>query len=232
MELEFDVKLTIQILEERIHKLENSPFAKSNTYVPLFERLENVEKALENYRQYKTDIEDLETDVMYIKKNIEKLEKNLSGDYLLMATSKEFSDIKSMVDDLSKWESKNNARIEKLECRAKEIERFQDIMHEQYKRVVKHPEADEELHIEVELHEIKQQIECLFISLKGIETKLMGHVFPPMPYKCPVCDGTGKSFLDPNSPLSGIEGAFLPRDQRGLAYTHCHPCKTTGVIWK
>lgn len=40
----------------------------------LDDRLCNIEEALENFREYRTSIEDLETDVMYLKEKIEKLE--------------------------------------------------------------------------------------------------------------------------------------------------------------
>lgn len=40
----------------------------------LASRLEDVERGLENYREYETGIEDLETDVMYIKQRLDKLE--------------------------------------------------------------------------------------------------------------------------------------------------------------
>lgn len=40
----------------------------------LSERIGFVERALENYREYKTSIEDLETDVMHIKNRLESLE--------------------------------------------------------------------------------------------------------------------------------------------------------------
>ena len=43
---------------------------------------------------------------------VEKLEKNLSGDYLLVATSKEFTDLKSLVHDFIK---SANGRIEKIQ---------------------------------------------------------------------------------------------------------------------
>lgn len=112
----FAFRDTVKQLEDRLHALENSPFAKSTTYAPLFERLDS------------------------------------------------------------------------LELRIKEAERFQDITHRQYQK-----------------------------NISTLE-----------PYKCPVCDGSGKNFIDP---LSGIEGAFLPKDERGMQYRNCHPCKSVGVIW-
>lgn len=41
-----------------------------------FERIEFVERALDNYLEYKTGIEDLETDVMYIKQRLDACETN------------------------------------------------------------------------------------------------------------------------------------------------------------
>ena len=52
----------------------------------LLERVEFVERALENYREYKTGIEDLGTDVMYIKERLTKIESHFSGDYQLIAS--------------------------------------------------------------------------------------------------------------------------------------------------
>lgn len=59
----------------RIERLENrhDSFTKCQHPRLLQERIDNVEKALENYREYKTSIEDLETDVMYLKKHVESM---------------------------------------------------------------------------------------------------------------------------------------------------------------
>ncbi len=43
----------------------------------MIERIIALERALENYRQYKTSIEDLETDVMYLKQRLDAYEKRV-----------------------------------------------------------------------------------------------------------------------------------------------------------
>jgi hypothetical protein len=53
------VKETVN-LEDKIKELED--------------KIKELDKTFDNYRQYKTDIEDLETDVMYLTKRIDKLE--------------------------------------------------------------------------------------------------------------------------------------------------------------
>src|SRR3954468_4228200 len=45
------------------------------TVVRLAERIEGVEAGLENYREYRTAIEDLQTDLMYAKERMERLER-------------------------------------------------------------------------------------------------------------------------------------------------------------
>jgi DnaJ-class molecular chaperone len=45
----------------------------------LDDRLTNIEEALENYREYRTSIEDLETDVMYLKEGLNKLRKEFES---------------------------------------------------------------------------------------------------------------------------------------------------------
>lgn len=51
------------------------------------------------------------------------------------------------------------------------------------------------------------------------------------PYKCPVCLGSGKYFIDPSKSSSAIEGAFLPTDERGIQYRNCRLCNGVGVMW-
>jgi chromosome segregation ATPase len=45
----------------------------------LDDRLTNIEEALENYREYRTSIQDLETDVMYVKEGLDKLRKEFES---------------------------------------------------------------------------------------------------------------------------------------------------------
>lgn len=154
-------------------------------------RIVEVEKALENYREYRTAIEDLETDVMYLKEGIIALHDHIKTYHELV--------LGACPIDIEKTIRKNMKNSDP---------------------------------IEIEIHEMKQQIECLFISLKGVETKIRGNIFQPLkPHTCPVCQGSGKHFIDPNSEISGIEGAFLPKDMRELSYRECHACEAKGVVW-
>ena len=47
------------------------------------------------------------------------------------------------------------------------------------------------------------------------------------PHKCPACDSTGKYYIDPNRPLSGLEGL----DESGLLYKICNSCEGKGIVW-
>lgn len=51
------------------------------------------------------------------------------------------------------------------------------------------------------------------------------------PYKCPVCDGKGKNYIDPAKPLSGFEAMLGQRDINGIQFLKCDPCKGEGIIW-
>lgn len=80
----YEVKLSILMkcnseLEEKLTVLENkmdihdtSLKRKWQANTELSNRLTDVERALENYREYRTAIEDLETDVMYLKEGSNK----------------------------------------------------------------------------------------------------------------------------------------------------------------
>jgi hypothetical protein len=48
-----------------------------------------------------------------------------------------------------------------------------------------------------------------------------------MPHKCPVCNGTGKVSIPPNTP--GDVGSWTS-DERGP--WDCHACKGTGILWE
>lgn len=41
------------------------------------------------------------------------------------------------------------------------------------------------------------------------------------PYKCPVCDGTGKHYIDPDKKINGIKSY----------YKDCLSCNHSGIIW-
>ncbi len=51
------------------------------------------------------------------------------------------------------------------------------------------------------------------------------------PYKCPVCDGSGKHYIDPNKPLSGFEALSSTKDANGLSYNLCNSCEGKGIVW-
>lgn len=92
--------------------------------------------------------------------------------------------------------------------------------------------TDEKLGIEIQIHEMEKNINCLFTSLKGVETKLMGNPFQPLkPHKCPVCDGKGREYIDPASLLSGFESMFGQKDERGISFSVCKPCEGKGIVW-
>lgn len=68
---------------------------------------------------------------------------------------------------------------------------------------------------------------CPFDIEKTIRENMKGKI----PHKCPICDGLGRHYVDPNRPLSGIENAFMPKDERGFQYRICQACKSSGIIW-
>lgn len=107
-------KLEIAFLKERVDKLENffsgkikNPIYETlHLYVEYFnKRINNVEKGLEDYREYRTDIEDLGTDVMYIKQRLDKIE-----DYL-----KEIKLVYSNPLQQEVWQENISKRLEELE---------------------------------------------------------------------------------------------------------------------
>src|ERR1700753_716664 len=168
MELIVDIKNRLETLEKSIEKLEFYLYGEGdlsaihgqidnlNRYNDILEndikrtemRCLDVEKELENYRQYKTSIEDLETDVMHLKEHIKQYHELMLGACPL--------DIEKTIRENMKGKS---------------------------------------------------------------------------PFKCPVCEGFGRRYADPNRPLSGIENAFMPRYESGLQYRSCHACEGKGVVW-
>lgn len=67
--LSFDIKK----LNDRLDNVENGilPFMRA--------KIDNIGKGLENYREYKTGIEDLNTDVMYLKQHIKQYHELVLG---------------------------------------------------------------------------------------------------------------------------------------------------------
>lgn len=78
---ELDPKVWVYV-NERLDKLESAQNRLSaEAFVilkekidELFEKIKIVEKGLKNYREYRSDIEDLETDVMYLTRRVKKIE--------------------------------------------------------------------------------------------------------------------------------------------------------------
>lgn len=82
---------------------------------------------------------------------------------------------------------------------------------------------------EIKLHEMQQNINCLFVSLKGVEGRFnMASLRRPIPHKCPVCEGNGKNYNEPNySLLDNSEEKFtLKRNE-----LPCMPCEGKGIVW-
>ena len=73
----------------------------------------------------------------------------------------------------------------------------------------------------------KKEIKELTLQLSIINGRSIARI----PYKCPICDGKGKHYIDPNAPLGGFEAAFAPRDIEGRAYRPCDPCEQKGIVW-
>ena len=111
-------------------------------------------------------------------------------------------------------------RITSLDMRTKEVERFQEITHRQYQKVIQHSDPNENIDIQIQVHEIQQNIECLFTCMKGLETKFgMINSFKPLkPHKCPICNGTGEREWYEN-------GGLHRRVQR------CVSCEAKGIVW-
>ena len=77
--------------------------------------------------------------------------------------------------------------------------------------------------IEIQIHEINQRIDCLFISLKGVETKLMEMKSQPIPHKCPVCDGLG--IIATGLRIEEVYGTNLKTCKE------CPACQKKGIVW-
>lgn len=107
---EVKIKSDVEILLEMIEKLD--------------EKVGFVERALDNYREYKTDIEDLGTDVMYLKQRMAEYEKmewtstplnNLAAQYCNLTDKVKQLEECSFGEQLDGLEQKLDERIEKLE---------------------------------------------------------------------------------------------------------------------
>lgn len=86
----------------------------------------------------------------------------------------------------------------------------------------------ESQNFEIQIHEMKQQIDCLFLSLKGIEGKvnLATSCRPTKPHKCPICEGVGKKLTE--AAKVNFDGML----RAGLEMSaQCHACEGLGIVW-
>lgn len=102
------------------------------------------------------------------------------------------------------------------ESRIKLIAPMQRVTREEFAK--QYPDAEEEP-IEIKLHQMQQNIDCLFLSMKGVEGKVaMATSFRPIkPHKCPVCEGKGLVFLM----------ISITESHQAI----CQPCEGKGIVW-
>jgi len=202
-ELQKDLPMRIQ---ERVEKLEKENLMRQDTIASIDSAYDKV-------------CDDLD-------KRIVKLE----GHYY---SEGDLSAIHGQLDNINKNNEFTDNEIKRLTDIVIELQRFQDVTHQQYQKIIRKTEPNDPIPIELQLHDIEQKIACLFTSLKGVETKFgMINSFNPMrPYRCPLCEGKGRTYIDPNAPLSGFEAMFAPKDEKGLPYRDCSACENKGIVW-
>jgi len=76
---------------------------------------------------------------------------------------------------------------------------------------------------------LRQEFRTFYVErFKELEKKVS---IGKTPHGCPLCSGTGKNYIDPAKPLSGFESMLGQRDERGMSYLTCKPCKGEGIVW-
>lgn len=166
------------------------------------ERIDNVVSALDNYREYKTGIEDLETDCMNLKDRIENLEGKFNE------LEKHFEISRSQSNDQYFHEQflKSFERIKNLEVRI-------SLQNDNQNRI-EYLERKDKATGEVEamlLNKIKD-LETLFYDEKD---KFRSG--DKKPFKCPVCVGKGN-----------ITQEIEPKIYK---FDSCHACQGKCIIW-
>jgi hypothetical protein len=80
--------------------------------------------------------------------------------------------------------------------------------------------------------ELHEKVRVLENGFKQILNRLNTiENFKKPPHKCPVCDGSVKILIDPDTPMSGIQGMFGERDENGMYYKNCISCEGKGIVW-
>ena len=192
----------------------------------LVERIGFVERALDNYREYKTGIEDLGTDVMYLKQRIEKLERlsdtinahqHGAEEFVKKISNELDQDLSIVIDRIDKLEKENLMRQDTIACMDsaydeshREIEKRLDELEEMkndYYSCIKNNAV-----LEVRIKEL----ELLTNALRDKWNSFCPPALKKEPFTCPVCEGTGLIFL----PTSTNNEQVL-----------CQPCEGKGIVF-
>ncbi|HJY22929.1 MAG TPA: hypothetical protein VJ279_08600 [Hanamia sp.] len=240
-------------IENRIDEIEllnlsfrehNQVWVESNIK-NIHQRIDDLEKALENYREYRTSIEDLETDGIYIKKRIEKLElipmiRGKEG------TCYEMENICKEIDSLKEANISLRSRIDELEkiCSRKPelsfspegvklyFEQIISPIEDKIEKLESHYYSDgdlsaihgqlQNLHKNMDFDEhqrkkLESRIDGLEKKLTDFFTILASKKHNKKPHKCPACNALGFRTIydDPLHPLNNP----------------CKPCKGEGIVW-
>lgn len=209
--------------DERITDLENSQIEKrliacEHNCHSLWKKNKNIEKALENYREYKTGIEDLETDTMYLKQRIEKLEHFFSGKIknpIYDAIEIHVEKFNERISDLEKWKK---AAIEK---NIQDVNRMRDLekaflaAKERVEMLEKHLRSYHELILGA----------CPIELEKTIRDNMRGKI----PHKCPVCDFSGAIQLESMEEITRFKDVMKTDD--GRYFIWCKSCEGKGIVW-
>lgn len=122
-------------------------------------------------------------------------------------------------------------RLEKVEslCRKLETELANHIQY-----IADASQAHEKLRQEFRTFYVERfkELEVKFSQLCDTVRTINDNFMPTKkPHKCPICCGTGKNYIDPARPLSGLESMLGQRDENGMSYLVCKPCKGEGIMW-
>lgn len=216
----------------RLISLESSPFAKSKTYAPLFERMDQLEARLRSTEQDMNHLPSFEVLNEYAQRLVDLDESyNRQGELLLqnrdnnVATKERLNDIQ---EEQGEWKSKINAEIVLANQRLIDLEESYQGLAAENKHLL-----ERAIHLQESINQLdhqtwKEKVELQESIIKTQETtknlltdgKL---VVEKKPNKCPVCAGSG-NHQDQTPRLM-----VAVHTRTGIIC--CNACEGKGIVW-